>query len=104
MGPKAREALPAKEAALFRQIVRFYEMKQYKKGLKAADQILKCVPGGTPHPRAALRRRAPPRPPASLPPSSGPPLPPQTTSEPKGQAPLPQLSRPTPRCVGGRGH
>ncbi len=66
MGPKAREALPAKEAALFRQIVRFYEMKQYKKGLKAADQILKCVRGRARPPR----RAAPPRsaPSAGLPP------------------------------------
>ena len=68
MGPKAREALPTKEAALFRQIVRFYEMKQYKKGLKAADQILKCVPGGrAPSPRRAVPPHS--APPAGLPPS-----------------------------------
>ena len=60
MGPKAREALPAKEAALFRQIVRFYEMKQYKKGLKAADQILKCARRRPPHPRHAPPRSTPP--------------------------------------------
>ena len=60
MGPKAREALPAKEAALFRQIVRFYEMKQYKKGLKAADQILKCARRRRPHPRHAPPRSTPP--------------------------------------------
>lgn len=36
--------LRAKEATLFRQIVKFYETKQYKKGLKAADQILKVYP------------------------------------------------------------
>ena len=29
---------------MFRQIVKFYETKQYKKGLKAADQILKKFP------------------------------------------------------------
>lgn len=38
------QVLPAKEAALFKQIARFYETKQYKKGLKAADQILKNHP------------------------------------------------------------
>jgi hypothetical protein len=36
--------LPGKEANLFRQVVRHYETKQYKKGLKAADQILKKFP------------------------------------------------------------
>ena len=35
------QTLPAKEAALFRQIVKFYETKQYKKGIKAADQVLR---------------------------------------------------------------
>ncbi|KAF8055089.1 NAA15 [Scenedesmus sp. PABB004] len=33
--------LPSKEAALFRQVVKFYESKQYKKAIKSADQILK---------------------------------------------------------------
>ena len=33
--------LPPKEANLFKQVVKFYESKQYKKGLKAADVILK---------------------------------------------------------------
>ena len=33
--------LPPKEAALFKSIVKHYETKQYKKGLKAADSILK---------------------------------------------------------------
>ena len=33
--------LPQKEAALFKQVVKFYETKQYKKGLKSADLILK---------------------------------------------------------------
>lgn len=36
--------LPSKEASLFRHVVQFYETKQYKKGLKAADQILKKHP------------------------------------------------------------
>ena len=36
-----RESLPPKEAALFKSIVKHYETKQYKKGLKAADTILK---------------------------------------------------------------
>ncbi|POM75374.1 N-terminal acetyltransferase A complex subunit nat1-like protein, partial [Phytophthora palmivora] len=36
--------LPAKESALFRSIVKCYEIKQYKKGLKAADSILKKYP------------------------------------------------------------
>lgn len=38
------QALPSKEASLFRQLVKNYEAKQYKKGIKAADQILKKVP------------------------------------------------------------
>lgn len=33
------QPLPAKEETLFRQIVKLYEGKQYKKGLKAADQV-----------------------------------------------------------------
>ncbi|TDH66917.1 hypothetical protein CCR75_001905 [Bremia lactucae] len=40
----ARKQLPAKESALFRSIVKCYEIKQYKKGLKAADAILKKYP------------------------------------------------------------
>ncbi|ETV95409.1 hypothetical protein H310_11284 [Aphanomyces invadans] len=36
--------LPSKENALFRSIVKCYEIKQYKKGLKAADAILKKFP------------------------------------------------------------
>ncbi|CAG8452976.1 18718_t:CDS:10 [Acaulospora morrowiae] len=41
--------LPQKESALFKQILKHYEFKQYKKGLKAAEQILKKFPdhGGT---------------------------------------------------------
>ncbi|KAF2151252.1 N-terminal acetyltransferase A, auxiliary subunit [Myriangium duriaei CBS 260.36] len=36
--------LPSKEQTLFRQVVQNYENKQYKKGLKVADQILKKHP------------------------------------------------------------
>eukprot|EP00775_Hariotina_reticulata_P004730 gene4730-4980_t len=38
------QPLPSKESALFRQVVKFYETKQYKKAIKAADQILKKAP------------------------------------------------------------
>eukprot|EP00899_Mesostigma_viride_P025222 jgi/Mesvir1/5885/Mv00657-RA.1 len=38
------QALPAKENNIFKSIVKFYETKQYKKGLKAADLILKKFP------------------------------------------------------------
>jgi peptide alpha-N-acetyltransferase len=38
------QPLPAKETALFRQVVKLYETKQYKKAIKAADQILKKFP------------------------------------------------------------
>ncbi|KAL7746722.1 hypothetical protein RI367_007884 [Sorochytrium milnesiophthora] len=41
--PKSRE-LPSKEAANFKQLLKLYEHKQYKKGLKLADQVLKKVP------------------------------------------------------------
>ena len=36
--------LQPKEATLFKSIVKHYETKQYKKGLKAADAVLKKVP------------------------------------------------------------
>ncbi|TKX23977.1 N-terminal acetyltransferase A complex subunit nat1 [Elsinoe australis] len=36
--------IPSKEQGLFRQVVQLYENKQYKKGLKTADQILKKHP------------------------------------------------------------
>ena len=36
--------LPPKENTLFKSIVKFYETKQYKKGLKAADLVLKKHP------------------------------------------------------------
>lgn len=38
------QPLPSKETGLFRQVVKFYESKQYKKAIKAADQILKKYP------------------------------------------------------------
>jgi len=41
---KDSNQLPSKEQALFRSVIRFYETKQYKKGVKAADQILKKFP------------------------------------------------------------
>lgn len=36
--------LPKKEADLFKNVVKFYELKQYKKGLKNADAVLKRFP------------------------------------------------------------
>eukprot|EP00879_Flechtneria_rotunda_P033382 GHRR01036968.1.p1 GENE.GHRR01036968.1~~GHRR01036968.1.p1 ORF type:complete len:183 (+),score=37.76 GHRR01036968.1:1140-1688(+) len=42
--PQGNQPLPSKESALFRQVVKFYESKQYKKAIKAADQILKKFP------------------------------------------------------------
>jgi hypothetical protein len=36
--------LPTKESNLFKQVVKCYETKQYKKGLKAADTVLKKFP------------------------------------------------------------
>mmetsp|Transcript_21228 Transcript_21228/g.50279 ORF Transcript_21228/g.50279 Transcript_21228/m.50279 type:complete len:845 (-) Transcript_21228:22-2556(-) len=38
------QTLPQKEAAVFKTIVKMYEGKQYKKGLKAAESILKKFP------------------------------------------------------------
>ncbi|KAF2706645.1 N-alpha-acetyltransferas-like protein 15 [Pleomassaria siparia CBS 279.74] len=38
------QPLGTKENSLFRSVVKFYESKQYKKGLKAADQVLRKVP------------------------------------------------------------
>ena len=40
----SQQQLPAKELASFKQLVKHYEMKQYKKGIKLADQILKAFP------------------------------------------------------------
>ena len=36
--------LPKKEADIFKNVIKFYESKQYKKGLKNADAILKRYP------------------------------------------------------------
>ncbi|KAJ5814977.1 hypothetical protein N7474_006754 [Penicillium riverlandense] len=38
------QPLNSKDASLFRQVVRNFEMKQYKKGIKAAEQVLKKNP------------------------------------------------------------
>ncbi|KAL9094329.1 MAG: hypothetical protein Q9165_003470 [Trypethelium subeluteriae] len=38
------QQLSSKEQSLFRQVIKFYESKQYKKGLKAAEQILRKNP------------------------------------------------------------
>jgi tetratricopeptide (TPR) repeat protein len=40
----AGRPLPKKEADLFRNVVKQYEIKQYKKAIKAADAILKKYP------------------------------------------------------------
>ena len=51
--------LPPKESALFKSIVKHYETKQYKKGLKAADTVLKKFPehGETNSMKVLLHRR-----------------------------------------------
>ena len=38
------QSLPSKEQSLFRHLVQNYETKQYKKGIKAAEQILRKYP------------------------------------------------------------
>ncbi|KAI5821129.1 NMDA receptor-regulated protein 1-domain-containing protein [Pyronema omphalodes] len=38
------QPLASKDLALFRQIIKCYEQKQYKKGLKSCEQLLKKVP------------------------------------------------------------
>ncbi len=43
-GVPAKRQLPSKEVALFKELLNLYETRQLKKGLKAADQILKKVP------------------------------------------------------------
>lgn len=42
MPPK--KPLASKEQHLFKELLQLYEDKQYKKGLKTADQILKKAP------------------------------------------------------------
>jgi peptide alpha-N-acetyltransferase len=44
MSANSAQQLPQKEGTVFKTIVKFYETKQYKKGLKAADSILKKFP------------------------------------------------------------
>lgn len=39
MTDRDSQQLAAKDAGLFRQVVKYYESKQYKKGIKAADQV-----------------------------------------------------------------
>ena len=39
-----KQRLPKKEAETFKNIVKFYETKQYKKGLKASDAVLRKFP------------------------------------------------------------
>ena len=39
--PAPSQPLPPKEQASFRQLVKMYEAKMYKKALKAADVVLK---------------------------------------------------------------
>ncbi|OBZ77517.1 N-alpha-acetyltransferase 16, NatA auxiliary subunit [Grifola frondosa] len=43
-GIPPKRALPSKEASLFKEVLNLYETRQLKKGLKAADQILKKFP------------------------------------------------------------
>ncbi|ORY48339.1 NMDA receptor regulated 1-like protein, isoform CRA_b, partial [Rhizoclosmatium globosum] len=44
MTTKKSQDLPAKEAALMRQVAKFHDNKQHKKGLKTAETILKKFP------------------------------------------------------------
>lgn len=56
MASKDGQTLGTKEAALFRQVVKFYEGKQYKKGIKAADQArrLRSRPRGAPRASSSI--------------------------------------------------
>ena len=40
----AKRVLPQREGNLWRQLLKLYEGKQYKKAVKTADQILKKCP------------------------------------------------------------
>eukprot|EP00668_Euglena_longa_P046541 GGOE01062226.1.p1 GENE.GGOE01062226.1~~GGOE01062226.1.p1 ORF type:complete len:741 (-),score=233.94 GGOE01062226.1:346-2568(-) len=42
--PPDDQTLPSKEAALFKQVIRMYENKQYKSALKTCNQVLKKFP------------------------------------------------------------
>ncbi|KAI8854203.1 n-alpha-acetyltransferase 15, NatA auxiliary subunit-like protein [Chytridium lagenaria] len=44
MTTTVKKDLPSKEAALMKAILKYHENKQYKKGMKTADQILKKFP------------------------------------------------------------
>ncbi|KAL9001417.1 MAG: hypothetical protein Q9188_005460 [Gyalolechia gomerana] len=44
MSQEQQALLGSKERSLFSQVVKYYELKQYKKGLKSADQILRKCP------------------------------------------------------------
>ncbi|KAJ3016379.1 hypothetical protein HKX48_004057 [Thoreauomyces humboldtii] len=44
MPPKQSRELPQKESSVFKGILKLYEHKQYKRGLKQAEQILKKFP------------------------------------------------------------
>ena len=44
MSVKDTQTLPSKEQGLFRQVVKYYETKQYKKAVKSAEQVLKKFP------------------------------------------------------------
>ena len=58
-GQAASQALPAKEAGLFKQVIKLYEAKQYKKGVKVADQVRDSPPVACGLPAdCAQRRRA----------------------------------------------
>ena len=39
-----KNALPKKESDMFKNVVKQYEMKQYKKAIKSADTVLKRFP------------------------------------------------------------
>lgn len=43
-GIPAARALPPRESGLFKEVLHYYEDRQLKKGLKAADTILKKFP------------------------------------------------------------
>lgn len=47
--PEETDKLPPKEAGMFKQVVKFYETKQYKKAIKSCEQIQMTCPlhGGT---------------------------------------------------------
>ena len=53
-----KAALPPKEQSLFKSILKHYDTKQYKKGVKAADAVLKCATGVGGRRRQRKRRRA----------------------------------------------